>query len=151
LGQRGDIVGALGSFRRVGFDTPVFIYHIEQTSRFAAPAGAALRAMADGQFTGMTSVLTLLEIAVKPVQLGRPEVADAYEALLGDIPHLAILSLDARAARIGAELRATYGFRTPDALQIAACLARGAEAFVTNDQRLRRVKEIDVVVLDDFV
>lgn len=151
MGQRGEIVGALGSSQRVGFDTPVFIYHIEQTPRWAAAAGAAMRAMADGQFTGMTSVLTLLEIATKPLRLGRPEVADVYEALLGDVTNLAILNLDMRAARIGAELRATYGLRTPDALQIGACLAHGAEAFVTNDQRLRRVKEIDVVVLDDFV
>jgi predicted nucleic acid-binding protein len=110
-----------------------------------------MRAMADGQFTGMTSVLTLLEIAVKPLRLGRPEVADVYEALLGDIPNLAILNLDLRAARIGAELRASYGLRTPDAMQIGACLAHGAEVFVTNDQRLRRVKEINVVLLDDFV
>lgn len=150
MGQRGAIVEALGSFQRVGFDTPVFIYHIEQTSRWADAAGAAMRALADGQFMGLTSVLTLLEVAVKPLRLGRPEVADVYEALLGDIPNFAILNLDMRAVRIGAELRATYGLRTPDALQIGACLAHGAEAFVTNDQRLRRVKEIDVVVLDDF-
>jgi predicted nucleic acid-binding protein len=151
VGQPGEITGALGSYQRVGFDTPVFIYHIEQTSRWAAAAGTAMRAMADGQFTGMTSVLTLLEIAIKPLRLGRPEVADVYEALLGDITNLAILNLDMRAARIGAELRATYGLRTPDALQIGACLAHGAGAFVTNDQRLRRVKEIDIIVLNDFV
>jgi predicted nucleic acid-binding protein len=40
--------------------------------------------------------------------------------------------------------------RTPDALQIAACLAHGAEAFVTNDRRLRRVTEIEVKVLEDL-
>jgi predicted nucleic acid-binding protein len=151
LGQRGEVAAALGAYQRVGFDTPVFIYHIEQASRWAAAAGAAMRAMADGEFTGMTSVLTLLEVAVKPLRLGRPEVADVYEALLGDIANLAILNLDARAVRIGAELRATYGLRTPDALQIGACLAHGAEAFVTNDQRLRGVKEIDIIVLDDLV
>lgn len=151
MGQRGEIVEALGSSQRVGFDTPVFVYHIEQSSRWAAAAGAALRVMADGQFTGMTSVLTVLEVAIKPLQLGRPEVADVYEALLEDIPNLAILNLDLRAARIGAELRATHGLRTPDALQIGACLAHGAEAFVTNDQRWRRVKGINVVWLNEFV
>jgi predicted nucleic acid-binding protein len=110
-----------------------------------------LRAMADGQFAGVTSILTLLGVAIKPLRLGRPEVADAYEALLADVANLAIVNLDARGARIGAELRATYGLRPPDSLQIAACLAHGAGAFVTNDRRLRRVREIDVVVLDDFV
>jgi predicted nucleic acid-binding protein len=151
LGQRREIVDALRSFQRVGFDAPVFVYHIEQASRWAAPASAALEAMTDGRFAGMTSVLTLLEIAIKPLRLGRPEIADAYEALIGDITNLAIKNVDVRSARIGAELRATYGLRTPDSLQIAACVANGAEAFVTNDRRLRRVKEIDIVVLDDFM
>lgn len=151
MGQRPGIVDALRSYQRVGFDTPVFVYHIEQASRWAAPAGAALEAMTDGRFAGMTSVLTLLEIAIKPLRLGRPESADTYEALIGDITNLAIINVDVRSARIGSELRATYGLRTPDSLHIAACFAIGAEAFVTNDRRLRRVKEIDIVVLDDFV
>ena len=68
----------------------------------------------------------------------------------GDIETLTIVHLDARVARIGAELRAMYGLRTPDALQIAACLAHGAEAFVTNDRRLRRVSKMRVMVLEDF-
>lgn len=114
-------------------------------------ASDVLRAMADGQFAGITSILTLLEIGVKPLRLGRPEVADAYEALLQNVSNLGIVDLDARSARIGAELRAAYSLRTPDSLQIAACLAHGAEAFMTNDRRLRRVKELDIVVLDDFV
>lgn len=151
MGQRGEIIDALQSVQRIGFDTPVFVYHIEQTSRWAAAAGSVLGAVEDGTFAGITSVLTLLEVAVKPLQLGRPEIADSYQALLGDISNLTIVNLDLRSARIGAELRATYGLRTPDAFQIAACLAHGADAFVTNDRRLRRVKEIDVVLLDDFM
>jgi predicted nucleic acid-binding protein len=107
--------------------------------------------MADGLFAGLTSVLTILEIATKPLRLGRPEIADAYEALLLSIPNLSVAGLDSRTARVGAELLAAYGLRTPDALQIAACLDHGATAFVTNDRRLRRVKEIDVFVLADFV
>lgn len=151
MGQRRGIVDALRSYQRIGFDTPVFVYHIEQTSLWTAHASAALEAMTNGRFAGMTSVLTLLEIVIKPLRLGRPEIADAYEALIGDITNLAINNVDVRSARIGAELRSKYGLRTPDSLQIAACIANGAEAFVTNDRRLRRVKEIDIVVLDDFV
>jgi len=150
LGQRRDIVDALRSFQRVGFDTPVFAYHIEQGSRWAVPASVALGAMTDGKFAGITSVLTLLEISIKPLRLGRPEIADAYEALIGNITNLAIHGVDVQSARIGAVLRARYGLRTPDSLQIAACVANGAEAFVTNDRRLRRVRDLEVFVLDDF-
>ena len=150
MGQPEAILDALRSTRRIGIDTPVFIYHIEQTSPRASAASTILRAVADGQFQAVTSVITTLEVMIQPLRLGRAEIADAYEALLGDIPNLAVVDVDARVARIGAELRATYRLRTPDALQIAACLAHGAEAFITNDRRLRRVIEIDVKVLEDF-
>lgn len=150
MGQRREIVDALRSYQRIGFDTSVLVYHIEQTSPWATPASTALEAMTAGIFVGTTSVLTLLEIVVRPLRLGRPEIADAYEALIGNITNLAIHDVDARSARIGAELRAHYSLHTPDSVQIAVCMANGAEAFVTNDRRLRRVKEIDVIVLDDF-
>jgi predicted nucleic acid-binding protein len=150
LGPADAIVAALGSTQRIGIDTPVFIYHIEQSSSRAGAATALLRAVEEGRFEGVTSVITTLEVTIQPLRLGRAEIADAYEALLGEIPNLTIVDVDARVARIGAELRATYRLRTPDALQIAACLAHGAEAFITNDRRLRRVTEIDVMVLEDF-
>jgi predicted nucleic acid-binding protein len=40
--------------------------------------------------------------------------------------------------------------RIADSLQVAACLDRGATAFVTNDNGLRRVTDLDVLVLADF-
>jgi predicted nucleic acid-binding protein len=147
----GNLVDALRRHRLVGFDPPIFVYHIEQTPRRAIPAGSVLRALADGQFAGVTSVLTLLELAIKPIRIGRPEVADAYEMLVQDIDNLAVVGIDTRVSRIGAELRAGYGWPTPDALQIAACLAHGATVFVNNDRRLRRVEEIEVLLLDEVV
>ena len=150
MGSPDAILNALRSTCPIGIDTPVFIYHIQQTEPWARSASAVLRAVADGHVQGITSVITIVEVTTHPLRLGRPEIADAYEALLGDISNLTIVDVDARIARIGAELRATYGLRTPDALQIAASLAHGAETFVTNDRRLRSVAEIDVVVLDGF-
>ena len=40
--------------------------------------------------------------------------------------------------------------RPLDAIHLGTALAHGAEAFVTNDARLKRVAEIDVLVLADF-
>jgi predicted nucleic acid-binding protein len=56
-------------------------------------------------------------------------------------------------AKEAARLRATYGIRTPDALLVATALGEKAEAFLTNDTDLRRLKAegIAVVVLDDYV
>jgi len=40
--------------------------------------------------------------------------------------------------------------RLPDALQIAAALAAGCEAFLTNDEGLQRVNEISVLIVSDI-
>jgi len=147
----GDLVDTLQRHRRVGIDTPVFVYHIEQAPRWAPSADRVLRALADGQFSGVTSVITLLELAIRPLRLGRPEIADTYESLVQDIENLALVRIDQRVGRIGAELRTGHGLRTPDALQIAACLAHGATAFLTNDRRLRRVNEIEILLIEEFL
>jgi predicted nucleic acid-binding protein len=129
----------------------VFIYHIEGHSRLAEPAGIVLDELARGAFVGVTSVLTLMEIAVRPLQVGRPDVAEEYELLLTTYPNLVVAAIDRRTARRAAELRATHRLRPADALQIAACLQQGATAFLTNDRELRRVGELHVFVLEDFL
>jgi predicted nucleic acid-binding protein len=146
----GDLIDTLRTHHTIGLDTPVFVYHIEQSQRWAIGANRVLRAVANGNVGGVTSVLTLLELSVKPLRLGRPEVADAYELVVWNIRNLVVAEIDARVSRIGAELRAKYWLRTADSLQVATCLAHGASAFVTNDRRLRRINEIEVLLLDDF-
>ena len=129
----------------------MFIYHFEASREFAAPAGEALHAVADGVCAGLTSVLTLMEIAVKPLQAGRSDVADEYELLVRSFPNLSVIEVNAAITRRAAELRAIYRLPAADALQVAACLDRGATAFITNDRDLRRVDDLRVLLLSDFL
>jgi len=142
---------ALEAHDRIGIDTAVFIYEIDGSAPYGDLADEALRALARGAFEGLTSTVTLMELAVGPLRVGRADLADRYELLLSNFPHLAILDLDRRSARRAAELRATYRLRPADALQVGTCLAQGGSAFLTNDRDLRRVAEVQVLVLDDFV
>jgi predicted nucleic acid-binding protein len=146
-----DLGAALRQHERIGLDTPIFIYHIEGTTQLAGLAGVALDELAGGAFTGVTSVLTLMEIAVKPLQMRRPDVAEEYEVLLANYPNLVIAALDRPTARRAAELRAEYRLRPADALQVAACLEQGATAFLSNDRELRRITRLQVWMLEDFV
>lgn len=146
-----DLAVALRRHERIGVDTPIFIYHIEGTTHLAGLAGVALDELAGGAFTGVTSVLTLMEIAVKPLQMGRPDVAEEYDVLLANYPNLVIAAIDRPTARRAAELRAEYRLRPADALQVAACLEQGATAFLSNDRELRRIADLKVWMLADFV
>jgi predicted nucleic acid-binding protein len=53
-------------------------------------------------------------------------------------------------AEQAARLRAVYGLRLPDALQIAFAVESGCQAIVCNDHSMRRVTELPVLVLDDL-
>ena len=46
---------------------------------------------------------------------------------------------------------AKYAIRTPDAIQIAVGIIYGADTFLTNDAGLKKVKDIKVVILEDFL
>jgi predicted nucleic acid-binding protein len=134
----------------VGLDTSVFIYHFEGSLRFAEPAEHVLETIADGTLNGVTSIITAMELAVKPLQEQRPEVAAAYESLLYSFPNLVVVNINRRVARRSAELRAAHRLRPADALQVAACLEYGATALITNDRGLRRVSELQIILLEDF-
>ena len=51
---------------------------------------------------------------------------------------------------MAAKLRADYNLRLPDALQLAAAITYGCDAFLTNDAQLKRVVEIQVLVIDEL-
>ena len=59
----------------VGLDTPVFIYHLEAHPRYLVLTKEVLAGMENGKWTGVTSVITLMEVNVRPWQLEREEAA----------------------------------------------------------------------------
>ena len=137
---------------RVGLDTSIFIYHLEAHPRYLPLITALLARLQAGEWEGITSVITLMELTVRPWRLGREDAARHYEVLLATFPNLTLVTVDRDVAREAARLRAKYNVRPADALQVAAALVHGATAFVTNDSRLSRLADrLTVVQLDEFL
>jgi len=142
----------LAKAKVIGLDTSIFIYFLEDNARYGPLAQITINGIEKGKWQGVTSTITLMEISVRPWQLGQETAAREYEAILVHFPNLSIVDIDRNVARTAAQLRAKYNVAPPDALQVAASLSFGAKAFLTNDKRLSRLQElIDVLVLDDFV
>lgn len=142
----------LAKAKVIGLDTPIFIYFLENNERYGPLAQLTLNGIEKGKWQGVTSTITLMEITVRPWQLGRESAAREYEAVLVHFPNLSVVDVDRNVARAAAQLRAKYNVSPPDALQVAASLSFGAKAFLTNDRGLSRLQElIDVLVLDDFL
>ena len=139
-----------GSHKRVLIDTSVWIYHFEQNPKLAPAAGRVIENLEAGKFRGVASALTLLELTVRPLQLGRQDVADDYEVLLGYFPNLELQPISREVLLEAAGLRARYRLRTPDAIQIATGLRYGATLAVTNDEAWRSLPLIETAVLSDL-
>jgi predicted nucleic acid-binding protein len=139
-----------GHHQRVLIDTSIWIYHFEQHPQFAAAAGKIIESLEEGKFRGVASELTLLELTVRPLQLGRQDVADDYEVLLDYFPNFELEPISRDILLEAAALRARQRLRTPDAIQIATGLRTGATLAVTNDEGWRNFPLIETVILSDL-
>src|SRR5580692_11736158 len=95
---------------------------IEQHPQFGAAAGKVIEALEKGRFRGIASELNLLELTVRPLQLGRQDAADDYETLLSYFPNLELVPISRQILLEAAGLRARHRLRTPDAIQLATGL-----------------------------
>jgi predicted nucleic acid-binding protein len=150
LGVRGGLRTFLRRHKVVGADSMIFIYHLEDHPRYAPFTQMIFDQWETGKVGGVTSVITITEVLVKPLRDGNRQVAQEYRRLLSSFPHLSLVDIDRQVARRAADLRANHGIRTPDALQIATALSRGATGFVTNDETVKRVRDIEVLVLEEI-
>jgi predicted nucleic acid-binding protein len=136
----------------VAFDSAPLIYYIEAHPVYLTLADELFDSIDQGQTRGLTSVLTLLEVLVKPMRDGRIDLADAYRRLLTNSTNLQLHALDTGISERAARLRAQHNWlRTPDAIQIATALERGAEVLVTNDSRWKQFGEIEILLLKDYL
>jgi predicted nucleic acid-binding protein len=135
----------------VALDTAVFIYYIEADPRFAPLVEPLFREADQGRRTLVTSALTLLEVLVVPYRVGNRWLADRYEALLTRSRGLRIVDLTRDQLRAAAQLRATTGLKTPDALQVVAAMSADCRTFLTNDRRLPPIPGLQVRQLSAYV
>ena len=134
--------------RRVFLDTAPLIYLLETRGDRQKAVAAQLRAWVGSHTSLETSVLTLTELLTGPRQEGKEHLARQYRAGLMDLLGRPLLPIDERTADHAATLRARFGLRTPDALQVSSAILAGCEAFYTNDRRLCTCSELEVILVD---
>jgi len=144
------LADALAGVKRLGFDTAPIIYLVEAHPRHGPAMLEVVRRIDVGALTGITSVITLIEVLTQPMRIGAAALQAQYKDLLVNSQYFETVDVDPEFAVVAASLRARYNLRTPDAIQVAAAIGAGCEAFLTNDVGLRRVNELRVIVLDDL-
>ena len=136
---------------KVCIDTAPFIYFIEKHPKYMRVIRPVFAHIDTGQIQAITSTITLLEVLVHPYRKKDKALAERYQNILLNSSGLTTLEISHEISKSAASLRASYSIRTPDAIQIAAGLAQTATSFLTNDPDLKKVSEIRVLVLDDYL
>ena len=128
---------------RIYLDTAPVIYTVEQVPLYAAAVDARLSVSGIVQ---VTSDLTRMECRVKPLRDGNSDLLkdfdDYFEGAVTEVVALSREVID-RATKI----RAQHGFKTPDAIHLAAAVVSGCDVFLTNDHRLDRFTDIAIEVV----
>jgi predicted nucleic acid-binding protein len=105
-----------------------------------------------GDLNAYSSVITLAEVLAKPVERGDEKLARKFAEFMKNGKNLTMIEISEGTAETAGRLRGRYSFlKTVDAIQLAAALEVGAEAFLTNDVKLQQFNEVKVIILKDYL
>lgn len=136
--------------RRIFVDTSLFIYLLEGHEIYGNVANNFFKHCLSNRIEMKTSTISYMEFCVMPYQKNRLDVIESFKELLIDL-EMSIYSINLKIADLAAELRARYKFlKGMDALQIATGIYSGSDHFITNDKKLKSIREINVVLLDEW-
>lgn len=139
----------LAKFKRIAVDSMCFIYHFEGSAQYGILTKELFFHL-QTKASGVTSVLTLSEI-LSFERLQQDQLLFEQEKVkVYSTPNLEILSVDGIIAQTASILRYKYSLKLPDAIQLATAIISKQEVFISNDYSFKKVKEIDVLILDDF-
>ena len=88
---------------------------------------------------------------VNPYKNKKEEIADSYIEIPNNSKGIRIINIDVEVSKLAAKLRSEYLIRTPGALQISTAINLDADYFLTNDKSLKKVKAIEVLILEDLI
>ncbi len=144
------IADALRGVSRLFLDTAPVIYYVEGNPTYLARVDDIFDRIDAGTLPAVTSPITLAECLVEPIRRGLAQAQQDFTDLIVSGANVTFMPLTDATARQSADLRARYNLTLADAFQVAAALGGGCNALLTNDLTLRRVREVQVLVLDDL-
>lgn len=128
---------------RIYLDAAPAIYLVEDVAPYKTVLDSLL---SNPSARVVVSDLTRMECRVRPIRINDMELLADFDQFFdgggAEVTPLTRVVID-----LATDLRARYGFKTPDSIHLAAAIESGCSIFVTNDHRLDRCTEIAVQVL----
>ena len=137
-------MNGIRKFKQVCLDSNLFIYHFEENSEFVSATSFIFDSLSEGTLKASTSIISLIEVLSYPLP---PAVLREIKESFQSLPNLTVYNVESDIAGEAARIRREYGFRLPDAIQLATAVTAKADVFITNDQKLKQFKQLKVLLL----
>ena len=134
----------------VYLDTSAIIYSVAQNEPYLTLLAPAWQQAEAGQLVLVCSELAVAETLVRPIREGNLDLVAAFRSVFA-ASEVQVVPATRQLWEATARLRAQTGLKTPDALHAVTALEAECALFVTNDADFRRVRGLDVTVLDDLL
>jgi predicted nucleic acid-binding protein len=103
---------------KIFLDTNAIIYFLEEDPQFYNQVMGYFERAERGEWELYTSSLSYMEVLIPVVKLGNVALEAKYNYLFKHF--FRVVNTDLEVARAGAVIKAKYGIKTPDALQVGA-------------------------------
>ncbi|HCE45366.1 MAG TPA: PIN domain nuclease [Lentisphaeria bacterium] len=131
-------------------DTSPVIYFFEENDKYVIRLGKLFDSIYANDVQIVTSMITYIELISYPVRLGNTQLAAKYREYLTNSEAISMYPLNITASEAAVKYRVNYGLKTPDAIQLGIAECCGADFVLTNDSSWKRVKELNVITMDDL-
>ncbi len=123
---------------RIFFDSNLFIYLFENNPEFSPSARALRERMISAQSELVTCTMALGEVMTGPRKAGNVALSQQYGAAIRQTS--TVVPFDDHAATLYSTIRSENRISQPDGIQLACAAAHGVELFVTNDDKLWKMR-----------
>ena len=143
-----NISDVLTGVSRLFLDTAPVIYFVERNPHFIHSVDPIFERL-EIDITAVVSPITLAECLIHPLRLGLADLEQAFIDVLQQ-DEVMFVDIDPSIAREAARIRMRYNLHLPDSLQIATALMADCQAFLSNDETLKRVTELKVLLVGEL-
>lgn len=145
------ITSILTDTHLIALDSMCFIYFFEANLHYGPLVKSIFSSVTSRKIRAVTSVITMAEVMVASSDIQTDEDKAYFRQQLLTMRNLSFRDVDLRLAEQASGLRSRYRLKLADAIQLATAIISETQLFVTNDTIFRRVKELKVMILNDYV
>ncbi len=122
----------------VALDSMVFIYYFETDPRYIKFVDQLFSQIESGESQATTSIISLIETLSPSKYIEDTITRNKIEYFFRHALNLSVIPIEWEIATESARLRReNHTLKTPDSIQLATALTHHADAFITNDNRLK--------------